>query len=308
MSNEGMPEPQPTLQAPEMTVPAKEAEHVAPTAAPTETGEKRPAPTDAPQDDDYESKRRKRLELNRKAAQESRKRKKARIEELQRSVVYLTRDNARLREQNEQLRQALAAEGGGDAARFPEYNWMLKMALGEGLQNLKNTLSKQGALPAGQAQPGQPPVPGAGDAQAQGVGQQALLNPADTTANLALLANQVGQQPNLSGLVQFLSGNRNALLAAQGLQGQQQSPPQQQPHQQPPQQHMAYQPANPTQGVPEGAVPGAGGPVAPAGAAPNAPTPGLAPAPPQFDVQLQAQRAQWQQQGEPGHQPVAEAV
>jgi len=44
-------------------------------------------------DEELENRRKKRLELNRKAAQESRRRKKLRIEELQRSVVFLSREN-----------------------------------------------------------------------------------------------------------------------------------------------------------------------------------------------------------------------
>lgn len=60
--------------------------------------------------DEFESKRKKRLELNRKAAQESRRRKKLRIEELQRSVVFLTRENGELREQNDLLRQMLTSD------------------------------------------------------------------------------------------------------------------------------------------------------------------------------------------------------
>ena len=52
-----------------------------------------------------ESRRRqRRLELNRKAAQESRRRKKLRVEELQRAVFMLTQENSELREQNEMLR------------------------------------------------------------------------------------------------------------------------------------------------------------------------------------------------------------
>jgi len=85
--------------------------------------------------DEFESKRRKRLELNRKAAQESRRRKKLRIEELQRSVVFLTRENGELREQNDLLRQMLAAESpsqpsSNDAVeRLQSENQALRLAL-----------------------------------------------------------------------------------------------------------------------------------------------------------------------------------
>ena len=51
--------------------------------------------------------RKKKLESNRIASRESRKRKKKRVEELQRSVLFLTHENHQLREQNELLRQML---------------------------------------------------------------------------------------------------------------------------------------------------------------------------------------------------------
>ena len=51
--------------------------------------------------------RKKKLESNRIASRESRKRKKKRLEELQRSVLFLTHENHQLREQNELLRQML---------------------------------------------------------------------------------------------------------------------------------------------------------------------------------------------------------
>ncbi|KAM3570930.1 hypothetical protein VYU27_007021 [Nannochloropsis oceanica] len=54
-----------------------------------------------------DDKRQKKLELNRLASRESRKRKKRRLEELQRSVLILTHENHTLREQNELLRQML---------------------------------------------------------------------------------------------------------------------------------------------------------------------------------------------------------
>ena len=52
-------------------------------------------------------KRKERLEQNRISARESRKRKKTMIEELQRTVITLSRDNKELNEKNEQLRRQL---------------------------------------------------------------------------------------------------------------------------------------------------------------------------------------------------------
>lgn len=50
-----------------------------------------------------------RLEQNRKAARESRRRKKIMIEELQRSVVFFSRANATLKQQNDELQRLLFA-------------------------------------------------------------------------------------------------------------------------------------------------------------------------------------------------------
>uniref|UniRef100_A0A7S4SVS1 BZIP domain-containing protein n=1 Tax=Ditylum brightwellii TaxID=49249 RepID=A0A7S4SVS1_9STRA len=56
-------------------------------------------------------KRRERLEQNRISARESRKRKKTMIEELQRTVITLSRENKELNERNESLRRKLMEIG-----------------------------------------------------------------------------------------------------------------------------------------------------------------------------------------------------
>jgi len=56
-------------------------------------------------------KRKERLEQNRISARESRKRKKTMIEELQRTVITLSRENKELNERNEQLRRQLMEIG-----------------------------------------------------------------------------------------------------------------------------------------------------------------------------------------------------
>ena len=53
------------------------------------------------------NKRKERLEQNRISARESRKRKKTMIEELQRTVITLSRENKDLNDRNEQLRTQL---------------------------------------------------------------------------------------------------------------------------------------------------------------------------------------------------------
>mmetsp|Transcript_128 Transcript_128/g.292 ORF Transcript_128/g.292 Transcript_128/m.292 type:complete len:132 (+) Transcript_128:68-463(+) len=60
-------------------------------------------------------KRKERLEQNRISARESRKRKKSMIEELQKTVITLSRENKELNEKNEQLRQQLRDIG----AKYP---------------------------------------------------------------------------------------------------------------------------------------------------------------------------------------------
>lgn len=57
------------------------------------------------------SKRKERLEQNRISARESRKRKKTMIEELQRTVITLSRENKDLNDRNEQLRGQLIEIG-----------------------------------------------------------------------------------------------------------------------------------------------------------------------------------------------------
>lgn len=56
-------------------------------------------------------KRKERLEQNRISARESRKRKKTMIEELQRTVITLSRENKELNERNETLRRQLMEIG-----------------------------------------------------------------------------------------------------------------------------------------------------------------------------------------------------
>ncbi len=63
-------------------------------------------------DEDTRSlKRRERLEQNRISARESRKRRKNMIEELQRTVITLSRENKELNERNESLRRELIEIG-----------------------------------------------------------------------------------------------------------------------------------------------------------------------------------------------------
>eukprot|EP00568_Trieres_chinensis_P009652 CAMPEP_0183305666 /NCGR_PEP_ID=MMETSP0160_2-20130417/10330_1 /TAXON_ID=2839 ORGANISM="Odontella Sinensis, Strain Grunow 1884" /NCGR_SAMPLE_ID=MMETSP0160_2 /ASSEMBLY_ACC=CAM_ASM_000250 /LENGTH=201 /DNA_ID=CAMNT_0025468901 /DNA_START=87 /DNA_END=692 /DNA_ORIENTATION=+ len=66
-------------------------------------------------DEPKDKKRRERLEQNRISARESRKRKKTMIEELQRTVITLSRENKELNDRNESLRRQLMEIG----AKYP---------------------------------------------------------------------------------------------------------------------------------------------------------------------------------------------
>jgi hypothetical protein len=66
---------------------------------------------DGTPNDTKAKKRRERLEQNRISARESRKRKKTMIEELQRTVITLSRENKDLNDRNEQLRTQLMQIG-----------------------------------------------------------------------------------------------------------------------------------------------------------------------------------------------------
>lgn len=190
----------------------------------SEDEEDEPAiPRDAKAQDEYESKRRKRLELNRKAAQESRRRKKLRIEELQRSVVFLTRENSELREQNELLRQMLATEmpGEGNSAnadRFQAENTALKLALYESVQNLTRT--KQGLMNQQQQQAASNAAPIAaaqgtaspanGGAAAGQAGVQLSQMPTGLPAAPGILGGSQGV--NMAGMVDALNAGRIAAM------------------------------------------------------------------------------------------------
>jgi len=63
------------------------------------------------EEDARNRKRKERLEQNRISARESRKRKKTMIEELQRTVITLSRENKDLNERNETLRRQLIELG-----------------------------------------------------------------------------------------------------------------------------------------------------------------------------------------------------
>ena len=104
------------------------------TAAITGTLTPPPSATVPPQQtlEDLEAKRKKRLELNRKAAQESRRRKKMKVEELQRNVAALTRENEQLQAEHDRLTEELRRddpETSGEVDAFQAQNAALRLAI-----------------------------------------------------------------------------------------------------------------------------------------------------------------------------------
>ena len=77
-------------------------------------------------------KRKERLEQNRISARESRKRKKTMIEELQRTVITLSRENKDLNERNEQLRSQLL-EIGSKVRDFQKKSFSFFVLLGNNI-------------------------------------------------------------------------------------------------------------------------------------------------------------------------------
>ena len=105
------------------------------------TGTLTPPATVPPQQtlEDLEAKRKKRLELNRKAAQESRRRKKMKVEELQRNVAALTRENEQLQAEHDRLTEELRRddpETSGEVDAFQAQNAALRLAIYEEIERL----------------------------------------------------------------------------------------------------------------------------------------------------------------------------
>ena len=89
--------------------------------------------------EDLEAKRKKRLELNRKAAQESRRRKKMKVEELQRNVAALTRENEQLQSEHDRLTEELRRddpETSGEVDAYQAQNAALRLAIYEEIERL----------------------------------------------------------------------------------------------------------------------------------------------------------------------------
>jgi predicted RNase H-like nuclease (RuvC/YqgF family) len=120
------------------------------TAAITGTLTPPPSATVPPQQtlEDLEAKRKKRLELNRKAAQESRRRKKMKVEELQRNVAALTRENEQLQAEHDRLTEELRRddpETSGEVDAFQAQNAALRLAIYEEIERLVGAMPPSAA-------------------------------------------------------------------------------------------------------------------------------------------------------------------
>jgi predicted RNase H-like nuclease (RuvC/YqgF family) len=120
------------------------------TAAITGTLTPPPSATVPPQQtlEDLEAKRKKRLELNRKAAQESRRRKKMKVEELQRNVAALTQENEQLQAEHDRLTEELRRddpETSGEVDAFQAQNAALRLAIYEEIERLVGAMPPSAA-------------------------------------------------------------------------------------------------------------------------------------------------------------------
>jgi hypothetical protein len=152
-----------------------------------------------------------RLDQNRKAARESRRRKKVMIEELQRSVIFFSRANSTLKQQNEELTRLLlqaqsqvtAAGGPGQSAPSPE--------LPDGKHPAP--VDSQGGKSEGVGV--EPPlVSSAEQAQAQAVATQAMFESQGFSAAAARAAAQTMNASLAPGLVAVAPASAMAPQAA----------------------------------------------------------------------------------------------
>lgn len=191
-----------------------------------------------PDEDDAtrDLKRRERLEQNRISARESRKRKKNMIEELQRTVITLSRENKELNERNEALRRELVeigtknpgvvniqalmscsggaaaaaecgGEGGASAAAAGE-DAALDESPADGDENGPPVAAVAAVEPANpqaaqnqQVQQTQPPVPQL-QLQQQAAALNASFNPQQLVMMQQMMAlQQAGMMPSMTGMM-----------------------------------------------------------------------------------------------------------
>ncbi|KAL3780284.1 hypothetical protein ACHAWO_007061 [Cyclotella atomus] len=169
-----------------------------------------------------------RLEQNRKAARESRKRKKVLVEELQRSVIFFSRTNGTLRSQNEEMEQLLLQA----QAQLQAMGGQPPSAAGGPTPNLASVISSPWAMMGQQGFPPQVGVP-APQAQRQektqaptpqGEGQQQPQQPQLDNYMLANWMNLAAMGGH--GMMPFMGGGMMPFgfpfMAMPGSQGGQQ--------------------------------------------------------------------------------------
>jgi hypothetical protein len=177
-----------------------------------------------------------RLEQNRKAARESRKRKKVLVEELQRSVIFFSRANGTLRSQNEEMEQMLLSvqaqlqAGSGLGGMAPNLASVVSspwaMVAQQGLQ-------PQGApAPPAAAQQDKSPAPNGAapiaaqqQQQQQGIDNNLLANWMNLQAAMGGAGVNPGMMPFMGGIPGMMPFGFPGFMPQQqsSNQGQQQS-------------------------------------------------------------------------------------
>jgi len=137
-----------------------------------------------------------RLEQNRKAARESRRRKKVMIEELQRSVIFFSRANSLLKQQNEEWSRMLIQAQAFISQQHPQQNNLSQGAMGS-ITAEANKTATTGVTPVAnpQSQP-QNAFPANGSSTNVDSTSNQANNPSQVTQDQAGAYNQGGSGTN----------------------------------------------------------------------------------------------------------------
>lgn len=183
-------------------------------------------------DDPKDGKRKERLEQNRISARESRKRKKNMIEELQRTVITLSRENKELNERNDTLRRELVEIGTKNPGVVNIQALMSCTGSASGVNDAAASTALPGEIPSGAAS-GNGSTNGmdngAPSANPQAAQNQQMQN-AIQQQQQALMQQMFAMNPALMGGMMGMSG----MMGGMGLPQQQQQDQQQQQQAPPP--------------------------------------------------------------------------
>ena len=172
-----------------------------------------------------DGKRKERLEQNRISARESRKRKKNMIEELQRTVITLSRENKDLNERNDTLRRELVEIGTKNPG----------VVNIQALMNCSGSTTNDAAAAAAAAAVGETPAATTTDVDVAATAAAAIANP--QAASQPQQIQNVFQQQQQALMQQMFAMNpalMMGMMGGMGLPQSQQQTDQQQPSQQAP--------------------------------------------------------------------------